>query len=128
MGDFAEVAAPCGCGRTLPALARILGRASDLVVLPSGARRFANFGHSTIASLTQIVQIQLAQKSLYDLEVRLVTRGAFGADNENKLRRMLNENLGANFRITFDYRDAIARAPSGKYFDFVNEIPDEPPS
>jgi hypothetical protein len=41
---------------------------------------------------------------------------------------MLNENLGANFRITFDYRDAIARAPSGKYLDFVNEIPDEPPS
>jgi len=124
IGDLAEVGAPCGCGRTLPVLTRILGRASDLVVLPSGARRFANFGHGTIASMTQIVQIQLAQKSLYDLEVRLVTRGTFGAENEEKLRRMLNENLGENFRITFDYRDAIARAPSGKYLDFVNEIPD----
>lgn len=123
IGDVAEVGAPCPCGRTLPVLARILGKARDLVVLPSGARRFAYFGSRTIADFAQIMQLQLAQKSLYDLEVRLVTRGTFGPANEEKLRNMLNENLGAHFRITFDYRDAIARSPSGKYFDFVNELP-----
>src|SRR5262249_33729514 len=41
IGDLAEVGTPCGCGRTLPALARIVGRSRDLVVLPSGGRRFA---------------------------------------------------------------------------------------
>ena len=43
---------------------------------------------------------------------------------EHDIGAALDENLGENFRITFDYRDAIARAPSGKYLDFVNEIPD----
>ena len=124
IGDLAEVGAPCACGRTLPVLARILGKARDLVVLPSGARRFVNLYPNTIADLADLVQIQVAQKSLYDLEVRLVTRGVFGAANEEKLRRLLNENLGAHFRIAFDYRDAIARSPGGKYFDFVCEIPD----
>ena len=96
-----------------------------MVVLPSGARRFAYFGAKAISEIAEIVQIQLAQKSLYDLEVRLVTRGPFELANEERLRRMLNETLGAHFRITFDYRQAIARTASGKYLDFVNEIPDE---
>ncbi|HKF72566.1 MAG TPA: AMP-binding protein [Stellaceae bacterium] len=123
VGDIAEVGAPCGCGRTLPVLSRILGRARDVVVLPSGARRYAYFGSKAIADFTEIVQFQLAQKSLYDLEVRLVTRGAFGATNEEKLRRLLNETLGEHFSITFDYRDAIPHSASGKYLDFVSELP-----
>src|SRR5215472_7700535 len=123
VGDIAEVGAPCGCGRTLPVLSRILGRARDVVVLPSGARRYAYFGSKAIANFTEIVQFQLAQKSLYDLEVRLVTRGAFGATNEEKLRRLLNETLGEHFSITFDYRDAIPHSASGKYLDFVSELP-----
>jgi len=123
IGDIAEVGAPCGCGRTLPVLSRILGKARDVVVLPSGARRYAYFGVKVMADFKEIVQLQLAQKGLYDLEVRLVTRGAFGAANEEKLCRVLHESLGAHFRISFDYRDAIARSASGKYLDFVNEIP-----
>jgi phenylacetate-CoA ligase len=124
IGDIAEVGAPCACGRTLPVLARVLGKARDLLVLPSGARRFAYFGSKTIAGIAEIVQIQIAQKSLYDLEVRLVTRSGFGAASEEKLRRLLNETLGAHFRVNFAYRDAIARSPSGKYLDFVSELPD----
>jgi phenylacetate-CoA ligase len=123
IGDIAEVGGLCGCGRTLPVLTRILGKARDLLVLPSGARRFAYFGSRVIAGFTEILQIQVAQKSLHDLEVRLVTRGAFGAANEEKLRCLLNEHLGSHFRIAFDYRDAISRSASGKYFDFVSELP-----
>ena len=125
IGDMAEVGAPCACGRTLPVLARILGKARDSVVLPSGARRFAYFGAKAVSEIAEIVQFQLAQKSLYDLEVRLVTRGPFGPTSEERVRRLLNETLGAHFRITFDYRETIARTASGKYLDFVNEIPDK---
>ncbi len=124
IGDLAEVGSPCACGRTLPVLARILGKARDWVVLPSGARRFAYFGAKAIADLRDLVQIQIAQKSLYDLEVRLVTRGVFGSANEEKVRRLLNETLGAHFRIGFDYRSMIPRSPGGKYLDFVCEIPE----
>jgi hypothetical protein len=48
--------------------------------------------------------------------------------NEEKPRRMLNENLGAHFSIRFDYRDTIARSASGKYLDFVSELPGQSPS
>ena len=89
---------------------------------PEVGEKLEIFGGAGGAS---IVQVQVAQKSVYDLEARLVTRGVFGTANEEKLRRLLNQTLGAHFRITFDYRETIARTASGKYLDFVNEIPDE---
>ena len=39
IGDLAEVGPPCTCGRTLPVLTRIPGRARDMLTLPGGAQR-----------------------------------------------------------------------------------------
>jgi phenylacetate-CoA ligase len=38
IGDYAEAGPPCACGRGLPVLARILGRARNLLTLPHGER------------------------------------------------------------------------------------------
>ena len=49
IGDIAEVGAPCACGRGLPVLARLLGRVRQMLVLPSGARRYGNVGDLAFA-------------------------------------------------------------------------------
>mgnify|MGYP000113622014 CR=1 FL=1 len=36
IGDYAEAGAPCACGRTLPVLARIMGRSRNMLRLPGG--------------------------------------------------------------------------------------------
>jgi phenylacetate-CoA ligase len=66
----------------------------------------------------------LAQTSLEEIEVRLVTRRPLTADEEAELRALLNANLGHEFRMTFAYHAQIPRSAGGKFFDFVSELPE----
>lgn len=123
LGDFAEVGGPCSCGRRLPVLNEILGRARDTVMLPSGTRRYAWIGMKPLHDIPEIVQFQVIQRSLYELEAKLVTRGPLGPDTEERIRQTLRGSLGEHFSVVVSYHDSIPRAASGKYFDFISEVP-----
>ena len=123
LGDLAEVGAPCPCGRGLPVLKRILGRARDTLALPSGSRRYARIDMKALQEVPGIVQFQVVQKTLHEIEMRLVTRRTLDADDEAKLRAEVKKSLGDHLAVVLTYHDEIPRAPSGKYFDFVSEIP-----
>jgi len=124
IGDIAEPGAPCACGRSLPVLTRILGRARAMLVLASGARRYPTGWFRNFSRVDGLVQFQLVQRSLDALELRLVTRPPFGAGDEDRLRHMLHQALGASYAVTFTHLDDIPRAPSGKFFEFLCEIGD----
>lgn len=67
IGDYAEVGKHCPCGRGLPVLKRIVGRVQDLVVLPSGERRWTLLSAGNIESFLEIApirQYQFVQKDL----------------------------------------------------------------
>jgi phenylacetate-CoA ligase len=124
-GDYAEVGERCPCGRGLPVLRRILGRSRDMVTLPSGIRQFPLLGiNKALATIDALVQFQLAQTSLEDIEVRLVTRRPLTTDEASRLRELFNANLGHEFRMTFAYHAQIPRSAGGKFFDFVSELPE----
>jgi phenylacetate-CoA ligase len=123
IGDLAEVGDTCACGRRLPVLNEIIGRARDTVMLPSGTRRYAWFGMRRFAEIPEIAQFQVIQKTLYDLEVKLVVRAPLSAESEEKLRENLRKSLGEHFSILFTYHAEIPRTASGKYFDFLSEVP-----
>ena len=122
IGDFAEVGGSCACGRRLPVLKEILGRARDTVMLPSGTRRYAWFGMRRFAEMPEIKQFQVIQKTLYDLEIKLVAREPLSGESEAKLREHLRKTLGEHFSVLLTYHEAIPRAASGKYFDFISEV------
>lgn len=122
-GDLAEVGGACSCGRRLPVLTQILGRARDTVMLPSGTRRYAWIGLKRLGDIREVVQFQVVQRSLYELEAKLVTRGALTPEIEETIRQTLKASLGEHFSVALTYHDAIPRAASGKYFDFVSEVP-----
>lgn len=122
IGDYARVGSPCSCGRTLPVLTRIMGRARDRVRLPNGEARLAFWGSQQLYRIPAIVQHQLAQISLDTMEYRLVVRGPLTAEDENLLKSMLHNSLGYPFKVRFAYVDDIPREASGKYRDFISEI------
>ena len=122
IGDFAEVGGSCACGRRLPVLTQILGRSRDTVMLPSGTRRYAWFGMRRFADIPEIRQFQVIQRSLSQLEVKLVTREPLNAEIEEKLREHLRKSLGAHFAVLLTYHETIPRSASGKYFDFLSEV------
>ena len=97
--------------------ARIIDKSRDIIVLPSGEHRVAFMGIKGIADFLALLQIQTVQKMLEHLEVRLVTRGPFGAEDEEKLR----EALGQHSAISCGYHDKIPHSAGGTSFDFVSE-------
>ena len=58
----------------------------------------------------------------HDLEVKLVARG-LSAESEEKLRENLRTSLGEHFSVLLTYHAEIPRTPSGKFFDFLSEVP-----
>lgn len=123
LGDYAEVGEACSCGRGLTVLRRIVGRARDMVLLPSGERRFGYHSPDLLAGIAAIVQHQIAQVSRHELEIRLVVRRPLTPEEEAAVIDRVRKTYGDAFRHRIAYRDEIPRAPGGKYFVFRSELP-----
>lgn len=124
IGDFAEAGDACECGRGLPVLRRIMGRERNLLRLPDGQRHWPSFPQSRWAAIAPIRQLQLVQKSLQDIRVRIVAPRDLSADEAQRLIAVLQDCLGYPFRMTVARVDEIARAGNYKFEDFVSECAD----
>ena len=120
--DMAQVGQACPCGRTLPVLSRIPGRARAMLVLASGERRFPYYGHSALMRVDAIMQHQVVQKTFDVVEVRLVVRRALTDEEETYLRQATANALGPPFKVQLTYCDPIPRGPGGKYAEFYSEV------
>lgn len=122
LGDYAEVGAPCPCGRGLPVLSRILGRVRNMLRLPTGEARWPSIEVSKLARLAPVRQCQVVQTALETVEVRLVAERALTEEEESGIEAHLRERFGYPFAVRFAYLDEIPRSKSGKFEDFRSEI------
>ncbi len=123
LADYAEVGEPCPCGRGLDVLRRIVGRERDVLMLPSGERRWGFHSTTLLADFGFIAQYQIAQVSRDELEFRLVARRSLAPEEEAAVIDRVRKNCGGEFRYRVSYRDEIPRAASDKYFVFRSELP-----
>ena len=124
LGDFAEAGPPCPCGRGLPVLQRILGRERNMLRLPNGGSRWPTLpSGDELGRIAPVRQFQLVQKSLRELELRLVTARPLAPGEEEAVRRAFLADLAQRFELRVAYADAIPRSASGKYEDFRSEVP-----
>lgn len=126
IGDLAEVAGPCACGRTLPALARIVGRVTGMLVLPDGRLSRPYFHAAITDAALPIRQFQVVQHTREAIEARLAVDRPLAAAEEEALRTRLRVAAGADFAITLSYHDEIARGAGGKFEDFISEVAPAP--
>lgn len=122
IGDHAQVGEPCSCGRGLPVLTRILGRTRNMAVLPSGDRFWPRFYSDDLASVAPVRQAQLIQKTVHEIEVRLVVARTLSDHEEEQLKSVILEYLGHPFTLNFIYVDEIPRSATGKYEDFMSLV------
>jgi len=122
LGDFAEAGGACSCGRGLKVLNKIMGRVRNMVTLPTGSRHFPSFPAKTWMHIAVIKQIQLVQKSLDHIEVRLVTEHKLNQKQAEAFTHVLRERLMYPFNISFSYPENIERGKGGKFEDFVSEL------
>jgi len=125
IGDFAELAPRCSCGRGLPTLERIVGRQRNMLRLPGGERRWPSIelaNTSDIADFPPIHQFQLIQHSLKSLELLLVALRPLTPPEEEKLRGWVLAAVGYPFEVAIRYVDSIPRSAQGKFEDFRSEL------
>lgn len=124
IGDFAEVGAPCPCGRGLPVLRRIHGRARNLVRLPDGSRHWPSFPAEDWLAIAPVRQFRLRQSAPERIDVELVAAGALDAAQTRALQAMLRRRLGHPFEVVLHVVADMPRAAGGKLEDFVCELGD----
>ncbi len=125
IGDYAELGAPCPCGRGLPVLKRILGREQNMLVLPGGERRWPMLSSADIRRMLDIApirQYQFLQKSTETIELRLVIARPLTESDETALREFVRDRFGHPFEVEFRCLDDIPRGRTGKYQDFLSEV------
>lgn len=123
LGDLAEVGPACSCGRGLPVLVRILGRARDMLVYPDGRRAWPLLGDMFYTTIPEIRQFQLVQHGVDDIEIKVVATRRLHAEEEAQLRDWLHQRCGHAFPVRVTYHQEIPRGPSGKFQDFRSEMP-----
>jgi phenylacetate-CoA ligase len=126
IGDPAELGEPCGCGRGLPVIRRILGRTQNMITVPSGERRWPLLSSDNIEAMLRIApairQYQFVQKDLGLIELRLVVASPLRPEEEKALVGWIQTKFAHPFRVTFAYLDALPRTQAGKFEDFVSEV------
>ena len=119
IGDCATVGAPCPCGRGLPVLERVDGRARGVLRYPDGRVAFPVF---TIAcrKAAPFRELQLVQESLQQLRVVVAPDGELTDDHRAALTAAIVESFGHPFDVQFTVVDTLPRSKRGKLDEFVS--------
>lgn len=116
-GDIIRLAPPgqrCGCGRGLPVVEELLGRADDYVITPDGR----SVGPAPLSLAFQgvagIREAQIRQDAIGAIDISLVVDATFDDGSERLLDVELRERLGKELDIRYQRVDAIVRTTWGK--------------
>lgn len=122
IGDFAQVGAACPCGRGLPVLSRVMGRARNMIRLPDGRQHWPSFPAELWTEVAPVHQFRLVQRALDAIEVEIVAGRVLSDAEKARLVAALQASLGYPFAVEILQVPAIARTPAFKYEDFVCEL------
>jgi phenylacetate-CoA ligase len=123
LGDLAIPGGePCGCGRGLPCVERILGRVNDTLI--TGEQKYipsVRF-YTLFETHDQVRQFQVVQTAPNAVVVRIVPARNFNGAETNELRGKLARFLGDAVKIDFELVDQIKPEPSGKIRNVVSLV------
>lgn len=122
IGDYAEVGAPCPCGRGLPVLTRVMGRVRNMLIGRAGDRYWPSFGASRFRNFAPVRQHQFLQAAHGRLTARLVVERPLTAEEEANLSAHIRSRLPEPFEITLAYVADIPPSEGGKLENFISEI------
>jgi phenylacetate-CoA ligase len=125
LGDLARwCEIPCGCGRTLPALQCIEGRANDLILLPDGRNVHSLIALPPLQAIPGIDRIQLVQQDRSSFFIRCVcSPGASWEAIRRQLDTAARLQLGHDIRLTVRKVETLPKEESGKVRALISNVP-----
>ncbi len=125
IGDYAIAAAgKCDCGRTLPLIGKIIGRAMNLFRLRDGQLISPWHLATAVRNCSEVKQFQIVQNSMERFTVRFVAECALIADAEEVIRGGFRSILGSEVLVDFQRVPEISRTAGGKYMTALSELAD----
>lgn len=122
-GDVAVMdTAACACGRGLPMLKEIQGRATDFVVARDGTVMHGLALIYILRDLPQVAGFKIMQESLDLTRVQVVPGPGFDADITRHIQRGMAARLGEGVHIEVEEVNEIAPEKSGKYRYVVSKV------
>lgn len=124
VGDLVEPApeTPCPCGRSLPAMGRIQGRAGDTIELPDGRRMNANkpsYIFKKHGKERRVSEYQYVQFADGRIELHVVAGPRWSDDMIERLVRESRQVL--DIEVEVQVVQQIERRGRGKHRDFVRQ-------
>lgn len=126
IGDYAEAGEICPCGRGLPTLRRVVGRQRNMLRLPNGDQRWPPTRYPELVKVAPIRQFQLVQKTVERIEARFVVERELTTEEEKQVIGIIQQKLGYSFEVALTYSTELPRSRSGKFEEFISELPSEP--
>jgi phenylacetate-CoA ligase len=114
----------CPCGRTLPLVERIEGRADDVLLTRDG-RQVGRLDPVFKASLA-VREAQIIQESLDRVRILYVPAREFSAVDADSICTRLRERMG-DVDVTLEKVPAIPRGTNGKFRSVIRRFPKETP-
>lgn len=124
LGDFAEVGGACPCGRGLPILKKIVGRARNMAVDPEGRRFWPNLNVADWLEIAPLRRWQVVQSTPDALEVRVIAERDLTAAEKEHIASFLQATLRYPYRIAIVRLDAFAQPAGQKFEDFLSLMPE----
>jgi phenylacetate-CoA ligase len=112
----------CTCGRALPLLERLEGRAIDFIMAPDGRVIPGLALNPVLWKVEGIEQIRICQKATDDFHLQIVRSGRFRDACEDQIRKGFAEVLRCPLHMTFEYLPDLPKERSGKFRFIISEV------
>lgn len=123
IGDLGIVARHgCRCGRSLPLLAKIVGRKLDVIRTPEGGIVPGEFFPHLMKEFQSVKQFQVVQNRVDSLQVKVVWRNGHPEGELKRIEKLIQEKLGSRVRLHLNIVPEIPLTPSGKFRVTVSEL------
>lgn len=127
IGDFATLSdEPCPCGRGLPVIEKVHGRAYDVIKDPDGNKYHPEILMYIFEDLKSqnlgIKQFQVIQKEIDLLEITIISDAEHNQQVEDLITLRIKNDIHPAFKTVFNYTDCIGREKSGKLRIIKSEL------
>ena len=123
LGDYGALSPePCGCGRTLPVLERILGRSRNIFRFADGSSIWPVVLSRDTQAFVPSRQFQVVQLTHTDIEFRYVPVADHQVNDLPALTTYLRSKLHPSISVSLAAATAIPRSRGGKYEDCMSLV------
>ncbi|MCK4695534.1 MAG: phenylacetate--CoA ligase family protein, partial [Candidatus Cloacimonetes bacterium] len=123
LGDIGILSSEsCPCGRKLPLLKSIEGRADDFFIDEKGKLHSPSNIVNRLKTISGIKEFKLIQNDLNRIKAQIVTDKNFSPETSQQIKSVLREIMGKNLKIRIDLLSGIPRDPEKKIRSMISYV------